>query len=228
MKRRRDANADESSAFYQERRKEIVDQAALAFLERGFQATSIGIIAEKLNTDRASIYYYFGSKQELFREVVREVGLKAVEAAEAIAKSEGPADQKLRQAFQAVMETYDVSYPYMNVFLQENFSVVHEAQDEWSAEARDWGRRYYVAIRQIIQQGVDDQVFHLTLPVGVTTMAVLGTVNWTHRWYKPGGILGPQVLGEGFANMLLNGLTSPANIPKPPKQKRKSEKDRAL
>lgn len=225
MGRRRDANADASSAFYQERRKEIIDEAARTFQERGFQATTIAIIAEKLNTDRASIYYYFGSKQDLFREVVTEAGLKAVEEAEAIAEGDAPADQKLLQAFQAVMETYSVSYPYMHVFLQESFPVVHEATDDWLAEARDWGRRYYVAIRKIIQQGVDQKIFHLTLPVGVTTMGVLGTVNWAHRWYRPGGRLSPQVIGEGFARMILNGLTSPANAPAPAKRKRKSTKD---
>src|SRR5689334_1451997 len=72
MGQRREANADSSSAFYQERRQSIVDAAARVFQERGFEATSIGEIAEKLKTDRASIYYYFGSKQELFPEIVRE------------------------------------------------------------------------------------------------------------------------------------------------------------
>jgi AcrR family transcriptional regulator len=219
MGRRRDANADVSSDFYQERRKEIVDEAARAFQERGFQATTIGVIAERLHTDRASIYYYFGSKQELFREVVREVGLKAVEDAELIAASDWPAEKKLSEAFQAVMESYSRSYPYMHVFLQENFPVVHEANDDWSAEARDWGRRYYLAIRRIVQQGVDEKKFHLTLPVSVTTMGVLGTVNWAHRWYKPGGSLGPRVIGEGFAKMILVGLTSPVEVPTTKKSK---------
>lgn len=225
MGRRRDANADASSVFYQERRKEIVDEAARTFQERGYQATTIAIIAEKLKTDRASIYYYFGSKQDLFREVVTEVGLKAVEEAERIAKSDGPADQKLLQAFRAVMATYSASYPYMHVFLQENFPVVHEATDDWNVEARDWARRYYVAIRKIIQQGVDQKIFNLILPVSVTTMGVLGTVNWAHRWYKPGKRLSPEVIGEGFARMILNGLIAAPPASAPARPRRKSTKD---
>jgi AcrR family transcriptional regulator len=208
MGQRREANADSSSAFYQERRQAIVDAAARAFQERGYEATSVGVIAEKLNTDRASIYYYFGSKQELFREIVRDVAQKAVEAAENISAKEASAEDKLREAFQSVLETYSSSYPYMHVFLQENFPVVGQSSDHWDAEARDWGRRYYRAIRKIIQQGIDEGDFHPTLPVGVTTMGVLGTVNWAHRWYKPGGKLSPHAIGDGFAQMLLNGLTS--------------------
>lgn len=226
MGRLREANVDASSAFYQERRREIVEMAALTFRERGYTATTIGMIAEKLGTDRASIYYYFGSKQELFREIVREVAQHAVEAAEKIAAGEGTAAEKLREAFQSVLGTYSSSYPYMHVFLQENFPDISEAQDDWGAEAREWARRYYVAIRGMIQQGVDEGSFRLMLPVGVTTMGVLGTVNWAHRWYKPGGSLSPEAIGDGFARMLLDGLME-GRKPAPRAKSQKTEAPRA-
>lgn len=207
--KRREANADTSSEFYQERRKAIVDAAAQTFQERGYDATTLSHIAEKLNTDRATLYYYFGSKQELFREVVRDVALNSVTVAEEIAARPDPADVKLRAAFRAVMNSYASSYPYMHVFLQENFSTVAEGGDAWMAETIDWSRRYYEAIRSILAQGVDEGAFRLPLPVGVTTMGVVGAVNWAHRWFKPGGTLSPDAIGEGFAEMILNGLTAP-------------------
>jgi AcrR family transcriptional regulator len=207
-RREANANADTSSAFYQERRKAIIDAAAEVFLERGYEAASLNVIAEKLGTDRASLYYYFGSKQELFREIVREAAEKSVTTAEAIAAKQGPADLKLREAFQSVMEAYSDSYPYMHVFLQENFPATVGTEDAWNAESREWARRYYMAIRHIIQQGVDEGTFKPPLPIGVTTMGVLGTVNWAHRWYKPGGNLSPADIGDGFAKMILSGLVS--------------------
>lgn len=215
MGQRRAIKTDASSPFYRERRKEIVDAAAATFQERGYGATTIAAIAEKLDTDRATLYYYFGSKQELFREVVREVAKDAVEAAEAIAAKALPAEEKLREAFQSVLETYSTSYPYMHVFLQENFPDVQAPADDWHLEARGWAKRYYLAIRRIVQQGVDEGSFHLTLPLSVTTMGVLGTVNWAHRWYRPGRALSPKGIGDGFSRMLLKGLTSPEE-PGPP------------
>lgn len=204
--KRRAANVDTSSDFYQERRKAIVDAAAQTFQERGYDASTLNHIAERLKTDRASLYYYFGSKQELFREVVRDVALASVTTAEAIVSRDEPADVKLRAAFRAVMNSYANSYPYMHVFLQENFSTVADAGDEWMAEALDWSRRYYEAIRSILAQGVTDGTFNLPLPVGVTTLGVVGAANWAHRWYKPGGSLTPEAIGDGFADMILNGL----------------------
>jgi AcrR family transcriptional regulator len=206
MGRLRESNTDTSSAFYQERRREIIEAAAQVFSERGFAATNFGMIAEKLGSDRASIYYYFGSKQDLFQEVVREVGQHAVETAEQIAAGEGTAPEKLRAANQAVLETYSTSYPYMHVFLQENLSAQVSDEQSWQAESMGWAERYYRAIRRILQQGVDEGSMQLVLPVGVATMGVLGTVNWAYRWFRPGGKLSPASIGEGFAQMLLDGI----------------------
>ncbi|MGE4335731.1 MAG: TetR/AcrR family transcriptional regulator [Pigmentiphaga sp.] len=206
--KRREANADASSEFYQERRKAIIDAAAEVFQERGYEAATLAMIAEKLNTDRASLYYYFGAKQELFREIVREAAQKTIEEAEAIAKKDIPAKLKLIEAFRSVMGSYNSSYPYMHVFLQENFPTISGSKDDWGAEARGWAQRYYVAIRSIIQQGANEGTFRLPLSVGLITLGVLGTVNWAHRWYKPGGPLAAEDIGEGFADMILSGLAA--------------------
>jgi TetR/AcrR family transcriptional regulator, cholesterol catabolism regulator len=203
---RRAANAKESSEFYQERRKEIFAQAALVFEERGYQATTIADIAEKLGTDRASLYYYVGSKQELFQQVVREAAHSNVIAIEALAASKRRASEKLRLAFTTLMESYSASYPYINVFLQEKFATLSNEEDDWTRESKDWSDRYYKAMRRIVKQGVTDGEFAVTLPVSLVTMAVIGTINWAHRWYRPGGKLPPEQIGDGFAEILLKGL----------------------
>lgn len=204
--KRRRKKLDKSSEFYRERRAEIVKAAADTFQERGYDGTTLSIIAEKLNADRASLYYYFASKQDLFREIVREAAHSSVTSAEEIAKKDWPADKKLIAAFETVMQNYETSYPYMHVFLQENFPSLTASEDSWISETREWATRYYHAIRSIIQQGEEEGTFKLPLPVGVTTMGVLGTVNWAHRWYKPGGKLSSAEIGNGFAEMLLKGL----------------------
>ena len=70
--RRRAAALAEGGAAYTERRAEIVAAAAQVFRKKGFTATSLADIAESLGTDRATLYYYIGSKDELFHEIVRD------------------------------------------------------------------------------------------------------------------------------------------------------------
>lgn len=203
---RRSANAEVSSEFYQERRKEIITTAASVFQELGYEATTIADIAERLGADRASIYYYFDSKKALFQQVVRESAQRNVGVIEQLADSNRTASEKLRDAYVSLMESYSSTYPYLHVFLQERSPTMVPPGDPWVAETRDWTERYYKAMRKIIQQGVDEGEFELPLPVGLAAMAVIGTINWAHRWYKPGGELPPDVIGDGFAMIALNGL----------------------
>jgi AcrR family transcriptional regulator len=206
--RRRAANARESSEFYQERHQEILRAAGLAFQEKGFQATTIADIAEKLGTDRASVYYYFGSKNELLQEGVREATIKNVTEVEAIAGSNRPAPEKLRLALVAQMETYRTSYPYLHVFLQEKFPALSRDRSSWNKEIRQLSDRYYQAFYRIIEQGVQNGEFENDLPIELVTLAAIGMVNWAHRWYKPEGKWSAERIGDGFAAIALKGLLS--------------------
>lgn len=49
----------------------IVDAAKALFGEKGYESTSVRDIAELAGTNAASISYYFGSKEELFRAISR-------------------------------------------------------------------------------------------------------------------------------------------------------------
>src|SRR6266851_5116876 len=81
--RRRKARRD-PSASYLERRQRLLDAAAQVIKEKGLEATSVNDIAERLGTDRASVYYYYGSKQEIFLALVRHAVEEVVVVAESI------------------------------------------------------------------------------------------------------------------------------------------------
>src|SRR5690349_17319748 len=95
--KRRSAAKVESTAVYQKRRKEIAEAAVRVFNKRGFTGASISAVAEELDIDRASLYYYISSKEELFDEIIREVVERNAELARAIRDSGMPAPRKLRE-----------------------------------------------------------------------------------------------------------------------------------
>ncbi len=204
--KRRAANARESSDFYQERQQEILRAAALVFQERGFQAATIGDIAEKLGTDRASVYYYVSSKTELLQRVVRKATAENVTRIEEIVASELRASEKLRRVFIIQMENYKSSYPYMQVFLQEKFPVLKQESSAWKRELSHWTNRYYLAFQKILEQGVAEGEIELALPLDLTAHALIGMINWAHRWYKPAGSFSAEKIGDGFSEIALNGL----------------------
>src|ERR1700721_2949984 len=57
---------------YEKRRKAILLAAASIFREKGYAAANGDDIAKKAGMDRASLYYYYGGKQEIFRDMVGE------------------------------------------------------------------------------------------------------------------------------------------------------------
>src|SRR5690554_2437535 len=83
--RREYARADNAPA-YQARREEIIAAAGRAFLTKGFRATSFRDIAAAVGMDRASLYYYFESKQDLFDTATRAAVTRNVRAAERVAR----------------------------------------------------------------------------------------------------------------------------------------------
>ena len=60
----------------EERREAILETAAAVFLERGYSATSMSLIAERWGGSKATIYNYFSSKENLYLEVIERLGDK--------------------------------------------------------------------------------------------------------------------------------------------------------
>jgi len=59
-----------------DKREEVLDIASENFLSKGFDGTSINVMAREAGISKESIYRYFGSKEDLFLAVVeRELAL---------------------------------------------------------------------------------------------------------------------------------------------------------
>jgi TetR/AcrR family transcriptional regulator len=76
-------------------RTEIFSAAAAEFAARGFEAAGVDRIAASARVNKAMIYYHYGSKLELYLEVLRDM-LRVVSArARAIADGPGTAEHKV-------------------------------------------------------------------------------------------------------------------------------------
>jgi AcrR family transcriptional regulator len=66
------ANRPRSYAKGVARRQEILDRAIEVFADKGAEGTSLRAIAEKIGVSHAALLHYFGSREELLVEVLRE------------------------------------------------------------------------------------------------------------------------------------------------------------
>jgi AcrR family transcriptional regulator len=208
--KRRSVAKKDSSASYQLRRREIADAAIRVFNRLGFQGASVSAVAAELEIDRASLYYYISSKEELFDELVRTVVERNLEIVKQIQTSDLSPRRKLRDLITTLMTSYGEHYPLFYIYIRENLSHVSDNRSEWSAYMRKLNAETSDAVIAIIEQGYADKSFRNVGAPRVVAYGVLGIVGWTHRWFRADkSDVSAEEIGKTYAEMLLSGLENP-------------------
>jgi AcrR family transcriptional regulator len=226
-KRRAAAKLD-SAPNYDKRRKEISEAAARVFNRLGFRGTTISAVANELSIDRASLYYYISSKEELFDELVREVSDNNLAMAQKIQAGEGSPPEKLEGLILDLMAAYARSYPILYIYIRENLADVSDKRSKWAKYMKRVNHDYDAAVISIIEEGYSDGSFQYIGPARVVAFGILGMVGWTNRWFDPDtSVVSAAEIGRVYADLIINGLKSgnTAIVKKPAKiQKKKSPK----
>jgi AcrR family transcriptional regulator len=80
----------------EERPRQILDAAVAVFGEKGIAGARLEDIATRAGVSKGTIYLYFHSKEELFREVVRDTIVAAIERGEQLFANRDSAAEALR------------------------------------------------------------------------------------------------------------------------------------
>lgn len=67
---------DERQALESERREQIVSAAVASWLEHGYDATSVAVIARRADLAKGTVYLYFDSKESILAEVFRRYSIE--------------------------------------------------------------------------------------------------------------------------------------------------------
>ncbi len=183
------------------RRAEILHAALRAFRDKGYYATTLDDIAERLDIRKTALYHYFPDKEailyECHRESLAEVDRFMKDARRRFSTAGGQLRHIIQEHVRVMTETLEGSPLAFEVT-----ALSPERQRE-IIRARD---RYERGIRRIIERGMRDGEFR-TLNAKISTFAILGAINWIARWYQPEGSIHTSELGTGFADQLVGGLT---------------------
>ncbi len=204
--RRRKAALTDGNEGYKAKREKLISAAAEVFREKGYEAATLGDIAERVGTDRASLYYYVSGKEELFREAIAGVLDTNVREAERILKSEGDAPEKLRRLVKLVIVSYEQSYPYMYVYIQEDMRKVSDDRSKLARQMVRETRKFESMVVKLITQGMTEGTFRDDISPKLAANALFGMLNWTHRWFKPRSEGGATQVADAFSRLFLQGM----------------------
>lgn len=220
--RRRKAALSGGREGYVGRRQKLIEAAATVFQTKGYGAASLGDVADVLGTDRASLYYYVSSKEELFHAVVFQAAEENVLQAEEIRSRKDPVVDKLAAIIGSLMASYEKHYPYLFVYIQEKMTSFEpegdEAGSEWAQDMWGLNQRYEAAVHGVVQQGIDEGVFKPLGTSRVLAYGIIGMVNWSHRWFRPEGPSSASEIGAAFTEIVLKGLLVDPDSWEPPAQ----------
>lgn len=216
LARRRLVAQKEASPQYEQTRNRLVKAAAEVFREKGFSNATLQDIADAADMNRASIYYYAESKEALFREIALDAIRANAAEIQQISQSPSSAAEKIRLAIRALMFSYERNYPHLFVYIQEEMErvlssrsapVMDSHEQAVLLELFEHSRDYLRHLETIIQEGIEDSDFAKGDP-RLLALGIQGMINWTHRWYRPGGRFSAHEIADTFADLALNGLRS--------------------
>ena len=184
------------------RLREVLDVAACLFHEKGYRSTSLTDIANALGMNKASLYHYVRSKEDLVRQLILR------------------ASQRLRDVSRN--PTIDILAPdqALELLIREHCEVLLDCPNEIGLliqqrkfveptvllEISERERTYVSHVRSVIARGVTQGLFGPT-DISVATALVLDTVNGLLRWYRPNGKLTRSEVIEATWKFVRGGLT---------------------
>jgi AcrR family transcriptional regulator len=176
------------SEQHQWRTQQILLASARLMRQKGFQGMTLQDVANELDFTKAALYYYVEDKQDVLFRIFLQALDMAVEMTESILHSQLSPSEKIR-AFIDRQVHMIADYPELfTVYFNEK----QHLSEEHALAATQRERQIVDAVATIYQEGSANGSFCDLDPM-VATFAIMGTVNWVYRWYRPDG---PRSLAE--------------------------------
>jgi AcrR family transcriptional regulator len=179
----------------------ILEVAVAAFNEHGYDATSIGMLAERLGLSKSAIYHHVASKDELLALALDEAldGLEgALRAAE---ESAGTAADRLALVLREAVLVLADRLPYVTLLLRVR------GNTEVERAALQRRRAFDHAVAALVAEARDEGALRADADPAVVARLLFGMINSLTEWYDPAGALTPDDLAD---TILALALRTPA------------------
>lgn len=190
-----------------ERLRQIYRAAAWLFCEKGYEATSMSDIAERVGITKAGVYHFIqGTKQELLFEII-SFGLDRLEAT-VIEPARAVTDAEARLRFiiashVSLIISGSTSEGYNPVtIVVEEVSGLSPKQLQTVNQRK---RGYVELIRDTLKELQAEGKLKDVNPT-VTAFSLLGTILWVARWYRASGSLTSEAVAAEISKIVFGGI----------------------
>jgi AcrR family transcriptional regulator len=151
------------------RKKTILDGALRVFKVHGIEKTTMDEIAHESGFGKATLYYYFASKDEVFIAIMEEGWKKLWEGIESkIVEELSP-----RKKFMGIIKTMADIVKNNKILYGFLFTAPNHIQDESKQVWKTYQERLYAILKSIIEEGIKKKEF-INLDPGMLMKAIGG------------------------------------------------------
>ncbi|MFD2045764.1 TetR/AcrR family transcriptional regulator [Ornithinibacillus salinisoli] len=185
-------------------RSKIIHASLHLFEEHGYHGVTVKQIVETVGTSKGGFYHHFTSKDELLF-VIHDTFITYVleEATTANATFTSPT-KRLQAIIKSFVRVFDLYKAHISVFYQESNYLKGKYQTLIKCK-RD---QFKQIITDVVHEGIESGEFRATLSADIASMAILGMVNWTYKWYKQTGEKSIDEIGDIFVDLILRAMLS--------------------
>ncbi|MHA7261809.1 TetR/AcrR family transcriptional regulator [Arthrobacter sp. TMN-37] len=178
----------------------VLTIAVDVFNRHGYEATSMGVLAENLGISKSAIYHHVPSKGDLLRLALEHAlgGLEAV-LADPQAKT-GRADARLEFVLRGTIAVLTERLPFVTLLLRLR------GNTEVERGALERRRSFDRQVAALVDAARSEGSLRSDIDPRTTTRLLFGTINSIVEWYKPGGPLTAGKLADDVITMVFDGL----------------------
>ena len=172
------------------------------FNRHGYDATSMGILADNLGISKSAIYHHVPSKGDLLKLALEHAlgGLEAI--LEEPAATSGAADARLEFVLRETVAVLVDRLPFVTLLLRLR------GNTEIERDALERRRAFDHKVAGLISAARDEGSLRQDIDPRTVTRLLFGMINSIVEWYKPGGPLSPERLADDVITMAFDGLHS--------------------
>ncbi|MEM6802634.1 MAG: TetR/AcrR family transcriptional regulator [Bacteroidota bacterium] len=186
-------------------REQFYQESLKLFFEKGYKATSMRNIAQRLNIQAATLYNYVKSKEGLLEVLLFDIADRFHAGMKDIQTSSYSPIEKLK-ALVALNVRLTVAHPYSVSMLINEWKNLEAGRREKFLENRN---SYESMLREIIDEGIKcGELRPMNLDLAME--AILSSIRWLFTWYsrESGQSPNPVELEKQMADFILFGVSA--------------------
>lgn len=182
------------------RKEEILKQAALLFKEKGYHAVSMRDLADALQIKASSLYNHIQSKEEILSIIILEVAQEYAQAMQRIKEEDNSCSNKLKNLIYLHIHIASKNSDGMAI-VQKDWVHLKENMAYYKQLRSDYENNFH----KIIEEGIAKKEFRKFNPETIA-FNLLSTLNTLYLWIPKKTNLDIDQLKKELPVLLLSGI----------------------